>query len=254
MAAFRRTGFNGITPELIEMIRNRPRRDFASDEKGYRGPGIPCSTSNNPRPGQFDAAKMSQNRIADYKRFVAVDGEGIRCSLYVSGCMFNCKGCFSTAAQDFSYGFLYDDELEEQIINDLRQPFVQGLTILGGEPMANTPVAIRIAKRVRKEFGHDKDIWCWTGFTWEELHRDGETPDKLELLSLVDVLVDGRYIEAMKSNRIQFRGSTNQRVIDVPKSIEEGRVHIWDKLHDQSRDYEEWDSGRRASEIESMES
>ena len=253
-ATFRRTGFNGITQEEINAIVNRPRRDFAVDETGYRGPGIPCATANNPRPGQFDAAKMSQCRIADYKKFIPVDGEGVRCSLYVSGCMFNCKGCFSAAAQKFDYGFPYDDELEEEIINDLRQPFVQGLTILGGEPMANTQVAIRIAKRVRKEFGHTKDIWCWTGFTWEELHREGETPDKLELLDLIDVLVDGRYIEALKSDSIQFRGSTNQRVIDVPKSIKEGKVHIWDRLHDQHRDYEEWSSERRASELESMES
>lgn len=251
---FRRTDFNGITREQIEAIRNRPRRDFDPDSIIDRGPGIPCPSSNNPRPGQFDAAKMSQNRVADYKRFVAVDGEGIRCSLYVSGCMFNCEGCFSVAAQEFSYGFVYDDALEEQIIADLRQPFVQGLTILGGEPMANTNVAIRIARRVRDEFGHDKDIWCWTGFTWEELHREGETPDKMELLKLVDVLVDGRYMAAYKSNRIQFRGSTNQRVIDVQKSLEEGKVHIWDRLHDQSREYEEWDSTKRAAEIESMES
>ena len=92
--------------------------------------------------------------------------------------------------------------------------------VLGGEPFLNTPVLVPLAQRIRQEFGHTKDIWSWTGYTWEELMRPGETPDKLELLHLIDILVDGRYLRDQKDSLLQFRGSRNQRILDVPKSLE----------------------------------
>ncbi|MCT4418708.1 MULTISPECIES: anaerobic ribonucleoside-triphosphate reductase activating protein [Leuconostoc] len=183
---------------------------------------------NNPMPKEWTAQKYSQNYIADYKAFNFVDGEGVRCSLYVSGCMFLCPGCYNVAAQNFHFGQPYTQELEDQIIEDLSQDYVQGLTLLGGEPFLNTDVCLKLCRRVRKEFGHSKDIWSWTGYTWDELQN--ETYDKARLLSLIDILVDGRFLEEEKDLTLQFRGSANQRIIDVPKSLAADQVVIWDKL------------------------
>ena len=113
--------------------------------------------------------------------------------------------------------------------------YVQGLTLLGGEPLLNTPMLLQLTNRIRREFGHTKDIWCWTGYTWEELMRPGETEDKLALLRNVDVLVDGRYIKTLHDSLLQFRGSSNQRIIDVPRSLASGDLALWNKVHDQER-------------------
>lgn len=183
---------------------------------------------NNPKPREWRADQLSQQYIADYKPFNFVDGEGIRCSLYVSGCPFHCPGCYNVAAQNFHYGQPYTQELEDQIIEDISQSYVQGLTLLGGEPFLNTQVCLRLVKRVRREFGHQKDIWSWTGYTWEELQK--ETPDKLALLKQLDILVDGRFLLAQKDLTLQFRGSANQRIINVPASLKSGQVMIWKDL------------------------
>ncbi|KFI40507.1 anaerobic ribonucleoside-triphosphate reductase activating protein [Bifidobacterium actinocoloniiforme DSM 22766] len=209
-------------------------RDFAPDEND-RGPSVPSELTNNPKAGQWDGRKLSRGIVADYKPLVMTDGEGIRCSIYVSGCPFRCENCYNASIWDFQAGRPYTDELEDRIIRDLAPSYVQGVTFLGGEPLLNTPMLLRLARRVRQEFGHGKDIWCWTGYTWEELMRPGETPDKAELLSYVDVLVDGRYIDTKKNSLLQFRGSSNQRIIDVPRSLRAGEVVIWPKLHDQTR-------------------
>ena len=183
---------------------------------------------NNPTPKEWLAKDLSQEYIADYKAFNFVDGEGVRCSLYVSGCMFNCPGCYNMAAQRFKYGKPYTQELEDRIIADLSEDYVQGLTLLGGEPFVNTQVCLKLCRRVRQEFGQTKDIWSWTGYTWDELQK--ESDDKLELLSLLDILVDGRFLLAKKDLTLQFRGSSNQRIIDVPESLKTGEVVIWKNL------------------------
>lgn len=182
----------------------------------------------NPRPQEWLAQDHSLQYIADYKPFNMVDGEGVRCSLYVSGCLFNCPGCYNRVAQNFHYGKPYTQQLEDQIIQDLSQSYVQGLTLLGGEPFLNTQVCLKLVRRVRKEFGHEKDIWSWSGYTWEELMQ--ESADKLALLNYLDILVDGRFLEAKKDLTLQFRGSSNQRIIDVPKSLAQKQVVIWSKL------------------------
>lgn len=216
-----------------------PGRDFAAGEAD-RGPGVPSrGLANDPKAGQWDGRVLSKCMIADYKPFVVTDGEGIRCSLYVSGCPFHCDGCFNASIWDFRAGHEYTPELEAKIIADLAQPWVQGITFLGGEPLLNTPVLLPLAQRIRREFGHAKDIWCWTGYTWEELMRPGETPDKRELLGLVDILVDGRYLKDRHDSLLQFRGSSNQRILDVPASLAAGKPVIWAKLHDQERDVPE---------------
>lgn len=182
----------------------------------------------NPQPNEWLASELSQQYIADYKPFNFVDGEGVRCSLYVSGCKFACPGCYNKAAQSFHYGVPYTQDLEDAIIRDVSESYCQGLTLLGGEPFLNTQVCIKLVKRIRQEFGHTKDIWSWTGYRWNELLRDSN--DKLELLSLIDVLVDDRFMLAKKDLTLQFRGSSNQRIINVPASLKAGRVVLWDRL------------------------
>lgn len=172
----------------------------------------------------YTAEKLSKGKIADYKFPVMVDGIGVRASLYVSGCPFNCVGCYNKKAQNFNFGEEYTPELEERIMKDLSNDYVQGITFLGGEPFLNTQVVLPLARRIKKELP-DKDIWCWTGYTWHELFdRRPEHRDKLELLHNIDVLVDGRFEQDKFNPNLVFRGSWNQRIIDVKASIESGYI------------------------------
>ncbi|EGO8789883.1 anaerobic ribonucleoside-triphosphate reductase activating protein [Enterococcus faecalis] len=191
----------------------------------------------NPKPQEWKTEDYSQKKIADYKAFNFVDGEGVRNSLYVSGCLFACEGCFNKAVQNFNYGTPFTESLMNQIIEDLSHDYVQGLTLLGGEPFLNTDVCLSVIKRVRETFGSAKDIWSWSGYTFEELLL--ETPDKLELLHSIDILVDGRFELAKRNLNLQFRGSSNQRIIDVPKSLAAGKAVIWEKCHDAETSYEQ---------------
>ena len=191
----------------------------------------------NPKPQEWKTEDYSQKKIADYKAFNFVDGEGVRNSLYVSGCLFACEGCFNKAVQNFNYGTPFTESLMNQIIEDLSHDYVQGLTLLGGEPFLNTDVCLSVVKRVRETFGSAKDIWSWSGYTFEELLL--ETPDKLELLHSIDILVDGRFELAKRNLNLQFRGSSNQRIIDVPKSLAAGKAVSWEKCHDAETSYEQ---------------
>ena len=191
----------------------------------------------NPKPQEWKTEDYSQKKIADYKAFNFVDGEGVRNSSYVGGCLFACEGCFNKAVQNFNYGTPFTESLMNQIIEDLSHDYVQGLTLLGGEPFLNTDVCLSVVKRVRETFGSAKDIWSWSGYTFEELLL--ETPDKLELLHSIDILVDGRFELAKRNLNLQFRGSSNQRIIDVPKSLAAGKAVIWEKCHDAETSYEQ---------------
>ncbi|TFC27560.1 anaerobic ribonucleoside-triphosphate reductase activating protein [Cryobacterium sp. TMT2-18-3] len=191
----------------------------------------------NPRPGEWLSEKLSQRYVGDYKPFVFVDGEGVRCSLYLSGCLFACEGCFNEATWSFRYGQPYTPELEDRILADLGQEYVQGLTLLGGEPFLNAGVCLALLDRVRREFGTSKDVWCWTGYTFEELLR--ESADKLALLGTIDVLVDGRFELAQRDLKLQFRGSSNQRIIDVQESLASGQVTLWGGLTDATGTFEQ---------------
>lgn len=175
---------------------------------------------------------ISKGLIADYKPFTMVDGEGIRCALYVSGCPLACKGCYNKSIQNFNIGEPYTIELEDKIIKDISHEGVQGLTLLGGEPFMNPTVSLRLIQRVRYEFGDSRDIWCWTGFTWEELHNaminhSATGQMRKQMLDDIDVLVDGRYIEEQEgwsTGKIKFRGSWNQRIINVKESRENNEI------------------------------
>lgn len=178
--------------------------------------------------------ELSKGLISDYKPFTMVDGEGFRCALFVSGCIFNCKGCYNKTIQDFGIGQPYTEELEEVILKDIGHESVQGLTLLGGEPFLNTKVCLSLIKKIRERYGDTKDIWSWTGYTIEELQESIECDTlnsrlQLEMLNEVDVLVDGRFIEEEldTTGTLRFRGSWNQRIIDMNKTRLHKKIVLW---------------------------
>ena len=162
------------------------------------------------------------------------NGSGVRVTLFVSGCTHHCKGCFNAEAWDFSYGTPYTKETEEEILSLLAPDYISGLSLLGGEPFepVNQRELVKFLHRVREECP-DKNIWCFTGFTLdEELWKEGSYPRcevTDEMLSLIDVLVDGRYVKALKDISLRFRGSSNQRIIDLVRTRQEGKIVLWDQ-------------------------
>lgn len=156
------------------------------------------------------------------------NGSGVRVTLFVSGCTNACKGCFQKETWDFSYGDLYTKETEDKIIEALYPSYVQGLTLLGGEPfeIENQKELIKLVRRVKKEYP-EKNIWCYTGFTLEKDLIEGgkrhcEVTD--EMLSYLDVLVDGKFEEDLKDIRLKFRGSSNQRLIDMNETRKQNKI------------------------------
>ena len=167
------------------------------------------------------------------KRDIA-NGIGVRVSLFVSGCTHRCKNCFNKETWDFSYGEKYTAETENLILSYLEPSFVNGLSLLGGEPFEpqNQKELVELLRVVKDKFPK-KDIWCYTGYLFDEqLLKDSRARCEYtdEMLSYIDILVDGPYIEEEKDITLQFRGSKNQRVIDVKRSLSENRVVLWDKL------------------------
>lgn len=165
---------------------------------------------------------------ATIKKTDVANGLGIRVSLFVSGCTHACKGCFNREAWDFHYGEPYTEAVEEEILQALEPSYIRGLSVLGGEPMEpqNRMTVLGLLKKVKALYP-DKDIWCYTGYDYEkDLQRwiaEGKT-EVAELLSLIDILVDGEFVEEKKNLRLRFRGSENQRIIDVPASLQAGQV------------------------------
>lgn len=168
---------------------------------------------------------------AEIKKTDIANGEGVRVSLFVSGCRRRCKNCFNQIAWDFDYGNPFTEEVEEEIISALTPYYIAGLTLLGGDPMEpeNQRALLPFVRKVRARLP-EKNIWCFTGYTYsdgtleEDAVRQSETK---ELISLFDVLVDGRFVEELKDIRLKFRGSSNQRVIDVQKSLQTGQVVLY---------------------------
>lgn len=156
------------------------------------------------------------------------NGPGVRVSLFVSGCRHHCKGCFNEETWDFQYGNPYTEETEETIINLLKAGYIQGLSLLGGEPFEpeNQHELVKLLRRVRETYP-EKDIWCHSGYLYDvDMVSGGRvyTDVTEEMLSYLDVLVDGRFVEAQKDVTLHFRGSRNQRIIDVKKSREANEV------------------------------
>lgn len=161
------------------------------------------------------------------KEFDISNGPGIRTSLYVSGCTHHCKGCFNKETWDFNNGVPYTLETEDYIIDQLKER--DGLSLLGGDPFDNLKDLdlYDLIARVRKEYP-DKTIWCWTGYTYEEIIKN---EDLYNFFSLLDVVVDGRFVESRKDIKLKFKGSTNQRVINVKESMETGSCVIYEKYN-----------------------
>lgn len=201
--------------KLRTIISTIDNSKYSNNKESNLQQNCKMKTFKDPKSSWLSST-FSKMKYSDYKPFQFVDGEGVRCSIYLSGCLFACKECFNESIQNFNTGKPYTMELEDKIIEDLGNSYVQGLTLLGGEPFLNTQVAIQLAERVRKEFGNEKDIWVYSGYTYEQLLRSSE--DKKKLLSLCDVLVDGPFMIFLKDLSLKFRGSSNQRIIDIKKS------------------------------------
>lgn len=164
----------------------------------------------------------------EIKNFDIANGEGIRVSLFVSGCTHHCKGCFNPETWNFSYGRPYTAETEQSIIDMLSFEYVDGLSLLGGEPFEpdNQRELVKLLRRIRNELPH-KNVWCYTGYTLEsDLLGDSRARCEVtnEMLSMIDVLVDGEFKEELKDISLAFRGSSNQRIIDLKKTLQSGET------------------------------
>ena len=165
----------------------------------------------------------------EIKYFDIANGPGVRTSLFVSGCTHHCKGCFNEMAWDFNSGKEYTTDVEGEIISSLSPSFIAGLTILGGEPMEvrNQSGVAGLIKRIKADLP-EKSIWLFSGYTFNELldvsnsRRHGE--HTMDILNNIDVLVDGKFILELKDLSLKFRGSSNQRIIDMKRSLAENRV------------------------------
>ncbi len=173
---------------------------------------------------------------AEIKNCDIANGEGVRVSLFVSGCTHHCKNCFNAVAWDFTYGKPFEAETEEHLLTLLAPSYIAGLSLLGGEPFepVNQRGLLPFLRRVKARFP-EKTIWCYTGYVLDrDLIPGGRAYCEAseEMLSYIDILVDGPFIEAEKSLRLRFRGSANQRVIDLPATRAAGQIVIWDKLRE----------------------
>ena len=170
---------------------------------------------------------------AEIKTFDVANGPGIRVSVFVSGCHHRCPGCFNEKAWDFNYGKEFTGETINYIIDTLKFGAYAGVTFLGGEPLEpeNQKGLLPLARKI-KEIYPDKNIWCYTGYEFERDvmgHMYNNCPYTKELLSYIDVLVDGPFIEQLKNLSLVFRGSENQRLIKLPETLATGKMHLWEK-------------------------
>ena len=187
------------------------------------------------------AKELTKNEViilnyAEIKNYDIANGLGVRVSLFVSGCTHHCKGCFNPMTWDFSYGKAFTEAVQDELLEMLSPSYIDGLTLLGGEPMEpdNQRALLPFVKKVRAQYP-DKNIWCYTGYKLdEELLKPSRARCEVtdELLSLIDVLVDGEFIEEQKNISLSFRGSENQRLIDLPQTLSAGRIQLINEKYD----------------------
>lgn len=169
---------------------------------------------------------------ADIKQFDVANGPGVRVSLFVSGCTHQCDGCFNQVAWDFNYGTPFTQETIKQILTYLEPSHIAGITILGGEPMekSNQEGLLPLLKEIKREYPN-KSIWCFSGYTFDKdivgrMCKEEEIT--AQLLSYIDILVDGKFEKDKKDLGLRFRGSSNQRIIKVKESLESGQIVLWE--------------------------
>ena len=166
---------------------------------------------------------------ATIKNCDIANGPGVRVSLFVSGCTHRCPGCFNEVAWDFGYGEPFTEQTIEMILDMLRPSYIKGLTLLGGEPFEpqNQADVVKLLRRIKEELP-EKSIWAFSGYLFEKDMLSGRIGDVSEYLSYLDVLVDGPFVLAKKNLSLRFRGSENQRIIDVKASLAAGQTILWD--------------------------
>ncbi|MCI8396343.1 MAG: anaerobic ribonucleoside-triphosphate reductase activating protein [Clostridia bacterium] len=171
---------------------------------------------------------------ATIKKCDVANGPGVRVSLFVSGCSHHCKGCFNQEAWDYNYGNKFTEKEETEVMNALKPEYIEGLSLLGGEPLdlKNQEGLLPIVKKA-KELYPEKPIWCYTGYLFDkqvmgEMAQTNETTN--ELLKYIDYVVDGQFVETLKNPSLKFRGSSNQRIIDVQKTLENKEITLWDRM------------------------
>lgn len=159
---------------------------------------------------------------AQIRKYDVANGFGIRVSIFCTGCTHKCPGCFNELYQDFNYGEKWTQAQTDLVVEYMKDPAVKGLTLLGGEPFQNTWL-VDVIREVKKQTG--KEIWAYSGYIYDKLIQD---EDRLEMLKECDILIDGPFIQELKDLKLRFRGSSNQRVIDVQKTLESGEVVVLD--------------------------
>ena len=166
---------------------------------------------------------------ADIRPIDVANGPGIRTSVFVSGCTHACPACFNPEAWDFDYGQPFTQESVDTVLEALEKPYVRGLSLLGGEPFhpRNQGAVLDLVSQVRGRFP-EKDVWCYTGYLFEELAAGGVGDHSRALLEQLDVLVDGPFVVSFKNLGLRFRGSSNQRIIQVRPSLEKGAAVLWE--------------------------
>ncbi len=172
---------------------------------------------------------------ADIKSIDVANGPGVRVSLFVSGCSHHCEDCFNKETWDFHFGELFGEKEIDIILEHLSHSHIKGFSLLGGEPFefTNQQGVLPLLRRI-KEVYPEKDIWCWTGYLFDKDIRDKmmlNWPETRELISYIDILVDGRFEKDKKDLTLRFRGSSNQRIIDVQKSLSSNEIVLWNESH-----------------------
>lgn len=173
---------------------------------------------------------------ATIKNCDIANGPGVRVSLFVSGCTHHCPGCFNEVAWDFDYGQPFTQQTIDSILDMLRPDYIRGLTLLGGEPFEpqNQGPVVELLRQVKQQLP-EKSIWAFSGYLFDKDMLSGRLGDLGEYLSYLDVLVDGRFVESKKNLSLRFRGSENQRLIDVPASLRSGTVVLWQDWQDEGK-------------------
>ena len=173
--------------------------------------------------------------FATFRTHDVANGPGVRVSLFVSGCTHRCRGCFNAEAWDFAYGEPYGEELEERIIAALAPSYIKGFSLLGGEPFepSNPAVLAGLLERIKATYP-EKTVWCYSGYDFERdilALRLGDPQVTRRMIGCIDVLVDGEFVEEKKDLSLRFRGSSNQRIINVPASLASGQVVLMEEFY-----------------------